>query len=326
MNDLTFKSGLAPYMIGLIKQKQAIGYKYEAQTDMLIRFDEFCVELFPNEITITKDMLDIWTVKKSYETPGTLRNRVTVVSHLAQYMSSLGMVAYVYPTDELPKEPKYIPHIFSEEELVKFFHWVDCCHYSPAVPNRHLIMPVLFRTLYCCGLRPGEVIRLKTEDVDLKNGVLLIRKSKNDNDRYVPMSEELAEMYRDYAAKVHGEFSVNEYFFPAPDGGMIPMINIYSNFRRFLYKAGISHGGKGKGPRLYDFRHTFAVNCLKRLILSGKNPAVYHQALKTYMGHSFFKYTAYYLRLTNDMFPDIREKVTAYYRLNILDSGGNADD
>ena len=83
---------------------------------MLIRFDEFCVELFPNEITITKDMLNMWAVKKAYEAPGTLRNRVTVVSHLAQYMSSLGIDAYVYPTNELPKEPKYIPHIFSEEE------------------------------------------------------------------------------------------------------------------------------------------------------------------------------------------------------------------
>lgn len=325
MSDLTFKSGLAPYMIGLIKQRQAIGYKYGMQIDMLIRFDEFCAEFFPDEITITKAMLDIWATKKSYEAPGTLRNRVTVISHLAKYMSSLGVEAYVYPTNELPKEPKYIPHIFSEKELVNFFRQVDCCHYSPEVPNRHLIMPVLFRTLYCCGLRPGEVVRLKTEDVDLENGVLLIRESKNDNDRYVPMSDKLAEMYRDYAANVHGEFSVYEYFFPASDGGMIPMNNIYSNFRRFLYKAGISHGGKGKGPRLYDFRHTFAVHCLRHLILSGKNPAVYHQALKTYMGHSFFKYTAYYLRLTNDMFPDIREKVTAYYRLNFLDNGGDTN-
>lgn len=104
------------------------------------------------------------------------------------------------------------------------------------------------------------------------------------------------------------------------------MNNLYSNFRRFLYKAGISHGGKGNGPRIYDFRHTFAVHSLRRLILSGKNPAVYHQALKTYMGHSFFKYTAYYLRLTNDMFPDIREKVTAYYRLHFSDGGGDIHD
>lgn len=46
MSDLTFKSGLAPYMIGLIKQRQAIGYKYGMQIDMLIRFDEFCAEFF----------------------------------------------------------------------------------------------------------------------------------------------------------------------------------------------------------------------------------------------------------------------------------------
>lgn len=102
MSDLTFKSCLAPYMIGLIKQRQAIGYKYRAQTDMLIRFDEFCAEIFPDEITITKDMLDIWAAKKSYEASGTLRNRVTVISHLAKYMSSLGIEAYVYPTNELP--------------------------------------------------------------------------------------------------------------------------------------------------------------------------------------------------------------------------------
>ena len=43
------------------------------------------------------------------------------------------------------------------------------------------------------------------------------------------------------------------------------------------------------------------------------------------MGHSFFKYTAYYLRLTNDMFPDIRQKIEAYYQLNIGD-GGDFDE
>jgi len=99
--------------------------------------------------------------------------------------------------------------------------------------------------------------------------------------------------------------------------GVDCVMNIYTNFHRFLRKAGISYGGKGKGPRVYDLRHTFAVHCLRHLVLSGKDIAVYHQALKTYMGHSFFKYTAYYLKLTTDMFPDIREKMEVYYKLNI---------
>lgn len=288
-----FSSKLAPYMTGLIEQKRALGYKYNAQVKMLRKFDAFCLEQFPNESTVTKEMLDIWGAKRSYEHPGTLRNRVTVVSHLAVYMVSLGQDAFIFPTNECPKEPKYIPHIYSEDELHRLFRQIDCCHYSPEVPNRHLIMPVLFRILYCCGLRLGEVLRLEVNDVDLASGVLLIRESKNGNDRYVPMSEELTKCCRDYAEQVHRNES-HKYFFPAPDEGMISGINIYSNFRRFLHKAGISHGGRGTGPRIYDFRHTFAVHSLKQMVLAGKNPAVYHQALKTYMGHSFFKYTAYY--------------------------------
>jgi integrase len=86
-----------------------------------------------------------------------------------------------------------------------------------------------------------------------------------------------------------------------------------------LQKAGISHGGRGKGPRAKDFRHTFAVHCLKKLVLSGKDLNVYRQVLKTYMGHSLFSYTAYYLRLTKDMFPDIREKIEAHYERVIAD-------
>lgn len=321
MNPVVFESNLAPYIAGLIELKQALGYKYNEQTRQLKKFDQFCLDQFPEESTVTKPMMDIWGVLMPPEQPGTLRNRVTVISHLAAYMVSLGKDAYIYPTNECPKEPKYIPYIFSEEELRRLFRQIDCCHYSPEAPNRHLIMPVLFRILYCCGLRLGEVLRLEKTDVDLISGVLLIRESKNGNDRYVPMSMHLTDRCRDYAAQVHGAGSQYRYFFPAPDGGMISGINIYTNFRKFLHKAGISHRGKGKGPRIYDFRHTFAVHSLKQLVLSGKDMSVYHQALKTYMGHSMFKYTAYYLQLTKDMFPDIREKIEAHYNA-IMGIGG----
>lgn len=80
--------------------------------------------------------------------------------------------------------------------------------------------------------------------------------------------------------------------------------------------------GYGLIFRFHELRHTFAVHSLKRIVLSGKDLAVYHQVLKTYMGHSFFKYTAYYLQLTKDMFPDIRMKVEAHYN-EMFNAGGN---
>jgi hypothetical protein len=58
------------------------------------------------------------------------------------------------------------------------------------------------------------------------------------------------------------------------------------------------------------------------MVLAGKDPGVYHHALKTFMWHSFFKYTAYYLRVTKDMFPDIRQKLEAHYEAMLIGDGG----
>ena len=89
--------------------------------------------------------------------------------------------------------------------------------------------------------------------------------------------------------------------------------NLYHNFRRFLWKAQISHGGRGHGPRIYDFRHTYAVHCLKKWVKQGKDLAIYFPILKTYMGHDSFKETAYYLRMTADVFPNIISKMESRY-------------
>lgn len=108
---------------------------------MLKRFDQFCLEQFPEEKTVTKAMMDIWGTTKPPEQPGTLRSRVTVTSHLATYIASLGEDAYIYSTNELPKEPKYIPYIFSGEELQRLFRQIDCCHYLPDVDSEpHVLL------------------------------------------------------------------------------------------------------------------------------------------------------------------------------------------
>ena len=101
--------------------------------------------------------------------------------------------------------------------------------------------------------------------------------------------------------------------------------NIYKNFRRFLWKARISHRGKGYGPRIHDFRHTYAIHCLKKWTEQEKDLTVYLPLLKTYMGHDSFKDTAYYLRMTADVFPGITLKMETHYRdlIPVLEGGSN---
>lgn len=319
-----FKSMLAPYMNGLITQKRALGLKYYEQEKQLLKFDSMLVDCYPKATTITKEIAEYWAIRKSYEKTATVRNRMTPITHLALYMNKMGCNSFVFRLNELGKEEKYPAHIYSDDELKRFFKAVDtCCHYSNEVPYRHLVMPVLFRMIYCCGLRPGEAIRLRVCDVDIQNGTLKILASKYDSDRLVPMSESLWNMCRTYTKTVHTDSQNDMPFFPGYQGKSITLDNLSHNFRRFLYHAGISHGGRDKGPRIYDFRHTFAVNCLRNLVASDKAMNAYYPVLKTYMGHSFFKYTAYYLKLTQNMFPDICEKLSAALGDIIPEIGGD---
>jgi integrase len=92
----------------------------------------------------------------------------------------------------------------------------------------------------------------------------------------------------DYFKKAHNTENNENFFFQSRNGRPYSRNTIYFNFRQFLLKAGISHGGKGKGPRIHDFRHTFAVHCLKKWVENNKDLSALLPVLKTYLGHKYF--------------------------------------
>jgi len=110
--------------------------------------------------------------------------------------------------------------------------------------------------LYGCGLRVSEALRLTVGDVNIEEGALTIRNGKFHKDLLVPMSLSLAERCRIYREAMHPLRQAERPFFPAAHGGRYSERRIYDYFRRFLWEAGISHGGRGKGPRLHDMRHS----------------------------------------------------------------------
>jgi len=172
-------------------------------------------------------------------------------------------------------------------------------------------------------LRISEALNLRLQDVDLDTGVLTVIEGKFNKDRFVPLSPENHHRCRGYVKDVHLFSDGNADFFLAPNGQAITKGNVYKNFRRFLWQARISHGGWGKGPRLHDIRHTFAVHCLGQGLLQGKDLAAYLPILKTYLGHNAFRDTAQYLRLTADLSPDITAKVEQVFGQVIPLIGGD---
>ncbi len=129
------------------------------------------------------------------------------------------------------------------------------------------------------------------------------------------MAESLAERCRQYVVNgqsVHG-FNSSQWFFPNKEGAPYSSATAYCVYRKTLRLSGISHGGRGKGPRLHDLRHTFAVRLLNRWVREGKNLTTALPYLAIYMGHEGLKASQHYLRLTAVMFPELIRTVEKQY-------------
>lgn len=323
MKSFEFDGPFEQSIRALIGEKRALGYKYDSSARLLYKFDQFCLTYGRTEPILSKELVLAWSQKYPNEAQATFRTRLTMIRQLGMYMDRIGMSAFVLPLNYAPNGPKYIPYIFSNKELATFFEQTDSCHYCAEVPHRQWIMPLLFRLLYSCGLRISEALNLKVQDVDLHTGVLTILDGKLNKDRLVPVSPALLERCKDYVKKVHLLSNEDTYFFPAPGGKAVTQGNAYKNFRKFLWQSHISHGGWGKGPRLHDFRHTFAVHCMRDWVFKGKDLMAYLPVLKTYLGHHSFCDTAEYLRLTAELYPNITKKMDENFGHVIPVMGGD---
>ena len=251
-----YGSALAEAICEFIQERRALGYAYHKQAASLKRFDTFCVRVGCKEMRLSKDLAMKWAEKMPFESDDARGRRIRLVRMLAKYMARSGYDAYIYP-DYLgaSRSSAYEPYLFTEKELAGFFTQADRCLPLTTSPHRHLILPLLYRMLYGCGLRISEALNLTVRDVDPEKRILTIRNGKFHKDRLVPMSPSLADRCRAYMDTIHAVSQPEDVFFPSTHGGRYSARRIYDYFRRFLWGAGISHGGRGKGPRLHDVRH-----------------------------------------------------------------------
>lgn len=301
-----FHSPLAELMKAFLQEKMACGNRYTSEGNYLHSLDRFLVSHGLASAELPRPLVEAWTAKRAHERPSTHQRRVGVTRRLAQYLVRHGVKAHIPDAraNAIAHRRDFVPYIFTREEIARLLRAVDQIQPHAKSPLRYRVMPEVFRLLYGCGMRVGEVLALRVRHVDLDSGVLIVREAKFDKDRFVPVASSLADRLRSYDA-TFGLRSDDDVFFPAPGGSEYSHGAVYDTFRALLSAAGIRHGGRGRGPRLHDLRATFAVHRLEAWYRQGEDLNAKLPILSTYLGHDRLAGTQWYLRLTPNLFPDI---------------------
>ena len=305
-----FQSALAPYIEDLIKEKRAMGYKYVAGEDELLRLDKYFSENGINTPNLTKDMVDKWCEKTPTEAGYGQAHRIGALTQLSKYLNSIGITAYV-PIRFTIRPDRTLPHILKAEELDEFFNVVD--NYKPALnmqpfPRMTNEYKVLFRMLYSCGMRNSEASTLPVDKIDLKDGIITVE-SKKDKTRLVYMDPgltALCQQYFDYLVRNLGFYP--EYFFPGRNPSKpVWYTSIDAVFRKYWSLTSFGENCNNP-PTPHDLRFTFITNRIDDWASKGYDIDAMMLYLSQYVGHSDIQETYYYYHLTSGTFNVIRQK------------------
>lgn len=309
MIEKPFFSTNASSMEAFIKFKHSLGRKYATSTFYLHEFDVYCAEQESKGVSLEASVKG-WIALRENESPNTQRVRVVPIREFGRYLQSSGVSAFVIPNKVCRQQIRPMPHFFTDDEIIRFFNVCDTL--APRKENRvrHLVLPMYFRLLYCCGVRTCEARLLLRKNVNLPDGTIDIIQSKGPKDRRVYLPKDLSALYLKYDAVINDIYPNRTYFFPTKADRCYECSSVSENFRKVWNAAGFR-----MPARAYDFRHHFAFATLNRWIKQGANVHAMLPYLTRYMGHASLESTFYYLHLVPDFFSTFSAKTKALEEL-----------
>lgn len=299
-----------------VAEKRALGHRFDKGEEMVRRIVRLHGSMGCPQDELPKELVEAFVAAKPGERESNRAQRVGAIRGLAHYMSRMGYRAYIVPDlAQTRSRDDYAPYIFSEEEIAALFAAAD--DWALEAPSNargnYRQRALVLRLLYSTGMRIGEACALERGDVDLNEGVITIRESKNGKDRRVPLHPAMGSLLRSHVeeCELDERYAAQPSFWLMPSETTMNVKSFYWFFRKVLWRAGISHGGKGRGPRVHDLRFTFACHRLRKWAEGGADIDSLLPKLATYMGHADTRCTEYYLRLTSEAYPGMMAQVEA---------------
>jgi integrase len=235
----------------------------------------------------------------------TWSRRLGMVRIFAQWLHSID------PKHEAPPQRllavRYVrsrPYIYTEDEIRRIVLTAEQLPSSNGL--RPLTMSTLFGLIAVTGLRISEALSLNSADVNLREGVITLRMGKLGKQRLLPVSASTALHLRSYAAERDRLLGTHpDAFFVSDHGARVNDCCARYNFAMVCQSIGMRaaqrYNRHGRGPRIHDLRHTFAVRTLLNWYREGKDPAREMIKLIAYLGHVKLAHTYWYFEAVPEL-------------------------
>ena len=291
-----------------LEMRRLLGFKLRDEGVLLPRFVEFMEQEGAQFINV--ELALRWAMQAKNATPAYWAVRLRMVRIFASYLSGIDQRTQIPSHYLLPyRYHRKKPHIYSEDEVIRLLN--AAAKLASPKGLRASTYATVFGLLSATGMRISETVALDRQDVDLAKGILTIRHSKFGKSRLVPIHPSVQGRLKTYQAlrdsiipspQIHS-------FFISEAGKRLTKGIVEHTFVKLSREIGLRGPLDSHGPRLHDFRHTFAVKTLLCWYKANDkiDPRIAH--LATYLGHRHVNDTYWYLTAVPELMKLVADRL-----------------
>lgn len=283
---------------------RALGTELRWPALILQRFVDFLEQ--EDAAFITTELALRWATQPRGVQTATWARRLSIVRRFAVWVHATDPRTEIPPQSLLPARHRRKPaHIYSDAEIPQLMEA------AAGLPSRTGLRSETYETLIgllaATGLRPGEALALDEPDVDLQQGILVVRDTKFGKSRFVPVAESVRVALTRYVGRrdaLHPNRETRAFLVSAR-GRRVAGCAARRTFAKLSQAIGIRSSTEGRrigrGPRLQDLRHTFATRRILAWYRAGLNVERLMPALATYLGHVRVQETYWYIEAVPEL-------------------------
>ena len=289
---VAMKQTMRSKVLAYLKRRRALGYRLRTEGQMLLNFARY-TDRSGHRGPLTHALALRWATLPSGTSRLYQARRLEVVRVFAQHQTAIEPGTQIPSRHALgPGHCRRPPHIYSTWQIRRLLKRASGL---PGKLRSHTYKTLL-GLLACSGLRISEALALEVGDVDLRQGLILVRESKYHHSRWVPLHSTTRTALQRYDHKRRALFPNARDFFVSDRGRRFAYTTVRCMFRELA--QGLQSNGARPQVRLHDFRHTFACRVLLRWQRSARGALGRMAVLSRYLGHSRVSDTYWYLTAT----------------------------